>query len=285
MQIKISLKKSQLIIIALFILINSTCQAAITATGEGATLRSAIHNAMRQSIEQELGTWIDTRTIAKNHSVILDEINANATGFITSYEIKNQQVTDGIYFVELLCEVNSSASSDLANRLRLINTNADNPRIKIISNNSEVTAEIFDYLQRAGFTNIVETSDADYLVVTEINQNSLSAKLITSSGKILKVASSQLSTGMFSGSNLKFAARQIGWEISRQAFNYATSLDKRITLLITESTFKKIGTTITSVNNFTKNIDGVNQAFVRNVESGVELDISFQSIATDLIKI
>ena len=44
-------------IIIFMLMIFSTCSAKnILVTGEGSTERSAIHNAMRMAIEQELGT-------------------------------------------------------------------------------------------------------------------------------------------------------------------------------------------------------------------------------------
>ena len=49
--------------------------ASVTATGQGATERDALHAAMREAIEQKIGVRVDSRTYVENYRVIHDRIS------------------------------------------------------------------------------------------------------------------------------------------------------------------------------------------------------------------
>ena len=314
-------------IIIFMLMIFSTCSAKnILVTGEGSTERSAIHNAMRMAIEQELGTIIDSKTLVRNQQVISDKISADSEGFISSYEIISKRIENGIYFVTIRADVNSNAvETRLMSSLQkksVVDTNADSPRVAVLAydNNqreySEVENEILSALQRQGFTRIVDlnqinravkrriisaendpaliktlTNDfhIDYLVMSEVKISddkniSLASRLISvNTGKIIYAGNSYSNAGMFTASSdsIKIAARRAGYEISQAALNSAAKVEQHIILLITENTFQKIGGTLNSVIQRAENIDGVNDAFVRNMSGSLELDIDYDGTAAD----
>ena len=297
---------------------------SVQVTGQGATERMAIHNAMRLAIEKELGAGISGKTLVKNNSVVLDEISTNSDGFISTYEIISSRVENGIYIVTLKVEVDSKLlQQTLSQKKFLIQTNADNPRIAVIAYDatgqrySEVENEIFSALHRQGFTRTVDLNQlnlvtqkrllnaendsalrqmlendfhVDYLVLTEVKiaeKNYLLASRLISvnTGKIIHADNSTGNVGMFTATagniTLKLAARRAGFAISNAALKSAAKVEQHITLLITDSTFRKIGGTLTSANNFVKNLDGVSDAFVRNMQGAIELDVNFDGTAAD----
>jgi len=306
-------------------LIFSTCFAnTVQVTGQGATERMAIHNAMRLAIEKELGANIGGKTLVKNNQVILDEISTNSDGFISTYEIISSRVENGIYVVDLKVDVNSELlQQTLTQKKFLIQTNADNPRIAVIAYDAtgkiypEVENEIFSALHRQGFTRTIDLNQInlvtqkrlanaendfelrkmlannfhiDYLVTTEVKISEknylLASRLISvNTGKIIHADNSTGNVGMFTATagniTLKLAARRAGFSISNAALKSAAKVEQHITLLITDSTFRKIGGNLISANNFVKNIDGVSDAFVRNMQGAIEFDVNFDGTAAD----
>lgn len=313
-------------IMFLTLIIFSTCFAKnILVTGQGSTEKSAIHNAMRMAIEQELGAVIDSKTLVKNQQVISDKISADSEGFISSYEIVSKRVENGIYFVTIRADVNSNAlETHLMNHLQkksVVDTNADSPRVAVLAYDSnqheysEVENEILAALQRQGFTRIVDLNQInravkrriisaendpalikslandfhiDYLVISEVKISdkniSLASRLISvNTGKIIYAGNSFGNAGMFSSDSdsIKIAARRAGFEISNAALKSAAKVEQHIILLITEQTFQSIGGTLTAVVQRAENIDGVNDAFVRNMNGSLELDVDFDGTAAD----
>ena len=63
--------------------------------------------------------------------------------------------------------------------------------------------------------------------------------------------------------------------------NSAARIEQHIILLITEPTFRKIGGTLSAVNECANNIDGVNDAFVRHMSDSLELDVDYDGTAAD----
>lgn len=308
--------------IIFMMMIFSTCFAKnVQVTAEGSTEKSAIHNAMRMAIEQELGAYIDSKTLVKNQQVITDKISADSEGFISSYEVISSRVENGIYFVTIRADVNSQAvKTHLMSYLQkksVVDINADSPRIAVLAYDnfgneySAVENEILSALQRQGFTRIVDLNQInkavkrriisaennnalvknlsndfhiDYLVLSEIKNNVLSSRLISvNTGKIIYAGNSAGNAGMFTPSSdaIKIAARRAGYEISHAALNSAAKVEQHIILLITEKTFQKIGGTLTAVTQCAENIDGVNDAFVRNMAGSLELDIDYDGTAAD----
>lgn len=298
---------------------------SVQVTGQGINETRAIQSAMRSAIEQELGAYVDSKTIVKNKQVIEEEISSNSEGYISGYEIISSRTENGMCIVELKVEVDPYAvNTSLMDKLRkksLVNLNADSPRIAVLAYDSrgneysEVENEIFSALQRQGFSRTVDLAQInravrkrilsaendpalrktlandfhiDYLVLSEVkilgNRNvTLSSRLLSvNTGKIIYAGNSSGSAGMFSSNqSVKFAARRAGYEISNAALSAAAKVEQHITLLITAPTFKKIGGTLTSVNNFAKNIHGVNDAFVRHMSTIIELDVDFDGTAAD----
>ena len=292
------MKKIFMIVIAL-LLISASCFAkSVQVIGKGATERAAIHNAMRQAIEEVLGAKIDAKTLVKNHTVIEDEITTNSDGYISSYEVISKSVENDFYTVEILANVDSElVETHLLSRLQkkaLITTNADNPRIAVKAYDkagqryTEVESEILSALKRQGFE-LAEETNADLLVLAEVKLSNggitLASRLLSKTGKILYAGTQTGNVGMFTANagamTLKLAARRAGQAISVAALSSAANVEQHITLHVTAATFKSLGGTVTSTNQI-KNLDGVNDVFVRQMTDALDLDVNFDGTAQDL---
>lgn len=304
---------------------------AVQVEGRGSTEHSAIHNAMRAAIEQELGAHVDSKTLVQNHQVISDEIALSSDGFISGYKIISKRVENGIHVVTIDATVNSEEiNTRLMSKLQkkiLVNTNADSPRVAVIAYDNfgneypEIENEILAALERQGFTRTFdldrldaavkqrianENSPAlvkmlandfhiDYLVLSRLNVNknnaraaNLSSRLISvNTGEIIYSGNSNSNVGMFTANAENVAIKQVatraGYEISQAALNSAAQIEKHITLLITPNTLEKMGGTVTAASNRVKNFSGVNDVYVRQMNSGLELDLDFDGTASDLV--
>lgn len=161
------------------LMIFSVCYAkSVQVTGQGTNESRAIHNAMRMAIEQELGAFVDSKTIVKNQQVISDAINTDSEGYISGYEIISKRVENGIFFVTIKANVNSSAvATKLMSSLQkksVVDINADSPRVAALAYDSagkeypEVENEILSALQRQGFTRIVDLNQVNRSVKRQI---------------------------------------------------------------------------------------------------------------------
>ena len=86
----------------LLIFFSSVSLAAVTVTGQGSSERNALHDAMRQAIETEVGAYIDSRTYIDNYQMLNDRIYAQSAGYIKSYEVLNKHYANGIYSVTII---------------------------------------------------------------------------------------------------------------------------------------------------------------------------------------
>ena len=78
-------------------LIAATASAAmVTTTGQGGSERDALHDAMRNAIEQQVGVLVDSKTYVQNYKVIHDQIFTHSEGYIKSYSIVNKQYANAI---------------------------------------------------------------------------------------------------------------------------------------------------------------------------------------------
>ena len=172
------MKKFFLMLSLILFLTCDICSASVQVLGKGTTERSAIHDAMRTAIEQELGTQISNKTLVQNAQVINDEINLNSNGYVSSYKIISKKIVNGIFEILLDIEVNANEiKTHLMSKLQketLINDNADSPRVAVLAYDTlgkeypEVENEIISALKRQGFTRTVDPSQINVAVKKRI---------------------------------------------------------------------------------------------------------------------
>ena len=168
------MKKTWLALAALvlcFIWTATTLAASITATGQGATERDALHAAMREAIEQKIGVLVDSQTYVENYRVIHDRIYTHSEGYIAGYDVLKSEYKNGYYEITIRADVREELlNTDLMSHLQkkaVIRANMQDPRIGVIivdQNGNEFTSvenSLITGLQKNGFSRIVDLTQID----------------------------------------------------------------------------------------------------------------------------
>jgi len=165
---------------ACFMLITATASAAmVTTTGQGGSERDALHDAMRNAIEQQVGVLVDSKTYVQNYKVIHDQIFTHSEGYIKSYSIVNKQYVNAIYSVTIQADVASDIlNTDLMNKLQkqqVVRANMQDPRVGVIvmendgTENSALESKLMKGLANNGFSRIVDMRQIDASVKNRIS--------------------------------------------------------------------------------------------------------------------
>ena len=145
--------------------------AAVTATGQGAAERDALHAAMREAIEQKVGVLVDSRTYVENYRVIHDQIYTHSEGYIAGYDVIRSEYKDGYYEVTIRAEVREELlNADLMSKLQkkaVIRANMQDPRIGVIvvenggRENAAVENALIAGLRNNGFSRLVDLTQIE----------------------------------------------------------------------------------------------------------------------------
>ena len=104
--------------------------AMVTATGQGGSERTALNDAKRQAVEQQVGTYVDSRTYVENYQVIHDRIYTQTEGYIKDYRIINKNYFNGIWTVEIQADISDAKlRADVMSRLQKRRSSAPTCRI------------------------------------------------------------------------------------------------------------------------------------------------------------
>lgn len=145
--------------------------ATVTAKGQGGSERTALNDAMRQAIEQEIGIYVDSRTYVENYQVIQDRIYTQSEGYIRDYQILDKSFFNGIWTIVIRADVSDEKlRADLMSRLQkkaLIGANMMDPRIGVLAVDSNGDQDIalenlfISELQNQGFSRIIDLNQID----------------------------------------------------------------------------------------------------------------------------
>ncbi|MBQ1913662.1 MAG: hypothetical protein II178_00370, partial [Selenomonadaceae bacterium] len=145
--------------------------ATVTAKGQGGSERTALNDAMRQAIEQEIGTYVDSRTYVENYQVIQDRIYTQSEGYIRDYQVLDKNLFNGIWTIVIRADVSDEKlRADLMSRLQkkaLIGANMMDPRIGVLAVTSKGDEDIalenifIAELQNEGFSRIIDLNQID----------------------------------------------------------------------------------------------------------------------------
>lgn len=123
------------------ILFNSTVALAVgvTATGEGPTKEVALSSALRQAVEQGLGSYIKSDTTVIDSALVDDKILSHSKGYVTSYKIlKTTNTADGVA-VTISATVDHKLLEGDIDALTILRKSAvvGNPRILVLSSTKD----------------------------------------------------------------------------------------------------------------------------------------------------
>lgn len=140
----------------------------VTVKGYGISRDEALRDALRNAVEQAVGTLVDSQTLVQNAEVVNDEIYTKSQGFVQDYNIISEQKNGGQTVVTAKVKINTSPNSALMSKLqklKLIEVGLRDPRIGVIIPEFHISAPIPDpagetavirKLREAGFTRILD---------------------------------------------------------------------------------------------------------------------------------
>lgn len=140
----------------------------VKVSGFGMNYDEAERDALRNAVEQAVGTMVDSTTLVKNSELLSDEIYKSSKGYIRNYQIVNRQMhNDGTFEVNIYADVDTNPNSKLMNeltRLGIINRQLRDPKIAVIIPEYHIRAKVPDpagetaiirKLTEAGFSRII----------------------------------------------------------------------------------------------------------------------------------
>lgn len=154
----------------------------VTVDGVGVDKDSAVRDAMRNAVENVIGTYIDSRTLVDKSVVALDEIYAKSQGFVKNINILGESKLSNEYRVKARIDVDTNPNAQLMNRLNMIMLLND-PRIAVVVvektidenmggtrlSTDDVTESVMnEKLLDMGFTHIVDPQVVAKLKVSSI---------------------------------------------------------------------------------------------------------------------
>ncbi len=151
-----------------WLLLAPACLAAtVTVTGQGGSERSALHQAMRQAVEQQVGVTLDSRSYVQNYRLINDRVYSQAEGYIRSYEVLESGQANGIYTVKIRADVQeqklSTALASYAQKKAIVGANMQDPRVAVVAMDqdgvryADLENVVTAGLREQGFTRLVDT--------------------------------------------------------------------------------------------------------------------------------
>ncbi|MDF2636056.1 MAG: hypothetical protein K0R78_2930 [Pelosinus sp.] len=158
-----------LVVAALFWAIQCPAVSAqeVSVEGHGISREAAIHDALRQAVEQAVGTIVDSQTLVQNYMVLKDEVYTKSQGFVSDYSIITEKWLNGEVVIQARVTVDAQPNSNLMTklqRLKMIDVGLRDPRIGVVIAEHYIrpipdpAAEtaIIDQLTEAGFRRMVD---------------------------------------------------------------------------------------------------------------------------------
>ena len=117
--------------IGCLLMTNIALAQEVTVDGVGVDKDSAVRDAMRNAVENVVGTFIDSRTLVDKSVVALDEVYAKSQGFVKNINILDETTFGGDYRVKARIDVDTNPNAQLMNKLNMIMLLND-PRIAVV---------------------------------------------------------------------------------------------------------------------------------------------------------
>lgn len=115
--------------------------AAIQGNNIEGARAAAVENALRNAIEQGLGTMMDAKALVKNDQ-LLEQIYTHTKGYVPEYEvIREKKAEGGLYRVTISAVVKTAALKNRLAQLGIIKQMMAYPRLVIIPENANGRAE------------------------------------------------------------------------------------------------------------------------------------------------
>lgn len=171
------MKKALLLALAVLTMLLFASGAAlaqqVTVTGVGISKDDAVRDALRNAVEQAVGTLVDSETLVQNMAVVNDEIYTKSQGFVRDFDVLNSQVSGGQYTVTVRATIDTEPNSELMTKLqklKLIEKVLRDPKIGVIIAeynkyywipNQAAESAVVRKLREAGFKRVIDPRQAE----------------------------------------------------------------------------------------------------------------------------
>ncbi|MBD3290438.1 hypothetical protein GF337_16660 [candidate division KSB1 bacterium] len=143
MKSKIIFQLTVIIVLSIFgaVAFSQSATQQLTATGmatvfggdKGLARDQAIDDALRNAVEQGLGTFVQSSTLVENYQVVEDNILSWSNGYVKNYQVVSEGMTDATtYQATIQAELQMSNLKNDWESIRNIINQMSNPRILII---------------------------------------------------------------------------------------------------------------------------------------------------------
>jgi hypothetical protein len=107
----------------------------------------AINDALRNAVEQSVGTYISSETTVEQMTLVEDRIYSESRGYIKSYEIIEEDVKDGVYQVKVSAVVKMEQLAEDLESIGLLIRKKQNPRVMVVVYSKELHSPYWGVIQ------------------------------------------------------------------------------------------------------------------------------------------
>lgn len=145
------LKKYFILTLILLSLQNFAIAQEVIVDGIGVDRNSAVRDAIRNAIENVVGTFVNSTTLTQNSVLQLDEIYTNSQGFVKNIVVLNEGSSSVGYMVTAQIDVDTNPNSQLMDKLNML-AQLDDPRIAVAVLKNEITDYDYSYIDNDSIT-------------------------------------------------------------------------------------------------------------------------------------
>ncbi|MBW2566453.1 MAG: hypothetical protein JRE24_06140 [Deltaproteobacteria bacterium] len=118
------------------------------AGGKSAKARDeAVYDALRNAVEQGVGTYISSETTVEQMTLVEDRIYSESRGYIKSYEILQEGLQEGIYQVRISAIVKMEQLAEDLESIGLLIRKKRNPRVMVVVYSEKVNSPYWGVVQ------------------------------------------------------------------------------------------------------------------------------------------
>lgn len=174
-----------LMLISTVFIFSNVFAVEVMVTGEGASKDQALRAAMRNAVEQGLGTLVSSETRIQNFQLIQDKIFSHSQGYVTRYSPVKEEKLDGMFRTTIKAYVDDKILKDDIEALGILRKVIGNPRILVSYNMAGETAQALkgkDFVEEI-YNGIVESlTDKRFRVVDKRASEKFSQQIAETHG-------------------------------------------------------------------------------------------------------
>lgn len=130
------------------------------SNGNAALARdAAVADALRQAVEQAIGTMISSETMVENFQVLSDNVYTKSQGYVKSYNVVRESETSNMYQVTVRAVVSVGSIKNDLDALGLLQVKAEKPRVLFMIAEQNVGDRYFTFWWLGKPEAVGETTD------------------------------------------------------------------------------------------------------------------------------